>query len=53
MKESHRKMNGKHGKLADKEDIYVDAAPMLFGDGFTKEVREHEDQLRCLDRASH
>ena len=30
----------------------IDAPPMLFGDQFTKEAKEREEQLRCLDKAS-
>ena len=45
-------MNPKLTELAEKDDIYESAAPMLFGDRFAKEAKEREEQLRCLDRAS-
>ena len=45
-------MNNKLIELAEKDSIYEDASPMLFGDQFTKQAKEREDQLRCLDRAS-
>ena len=45
-------MNYKLIELAEKDSIYEDAPPMLFGDQFAKEAKEREDQLRCLDRAS-
>lgn len=45
-------MNGKLVELSDKDSIYGDAAPMLFGYKFAKEVKECEDQLRYLDRPS-
>ena len=45
-------MNPKLTELAEKDDIYESAAPMLFGDQFAKEAKEREEQLRCLDRAS-
>ena len=46
-------MNGKLVELADKHEIYADASLMLFGDRFANEAKDREDQLRCLDRASH
>ena len=45
-------MNNKLIELAEKDSIYEDASPMLFGDQFAKQAKEREDQLRCLDRAS-
>ena len=43
-------MNGKLVELADKDSIiYEEAPPILFGD---KEVKEREDQLQALDRAT-
>ena len=32
-------------ELAEKDSIYEDASPMLFGDQFAKEAKEREDQL--------
>lgn len=52
-KRAIEEMNGKLVELADKDEIFADAAPALFGDRFAKEAKEREDQLRCLDRASH
>ena len=48
-KRAIEEMNGKLVELADKDAIYEDAPPMLFGDRFAK---EREDQLRGLDRAT-
>ena len=45
-------MNSKLIELAEKDSIYEDAPPMLFGDRFAKEAKEREEQLRCLDKAS-
>ena len=44
--------NPKLSDLAEKESIYEDAAPELFGDKFVKEAKEREEQLCCLNRAS-
>ena len=38
-------MNSKLIELAEKDSIYEDAPPMLFGDQFTKEAKEREEQL--------
>ena len=51
-KKAIAEMNFKLIELAEKDSIYEDASPMLFGDQFAKEAKEREDQLRCLDRAS-
>ena len=32
-------------ELAEKDCIYEDASPILFGDQFTKEAKEREEQL--------
>ena len=45
-------MNGKLVELADRDAIYEEASPILFGDRFAKEAKEREDQLRALDRAA-
>lgn len=45
-------MNPKLVDMAEKDAIFEDAAPELFGDKFAKEAKDREDQLRCLDRAS-
>ena len=45
-------MNSKLIELADKDSIYEDAPPELFGEKFAKEAKEREEQLRCLDKAS-
>lgn len=45
-------MNPKLSDLAEKDAIYEDAAPELFGDKFAKEAKEREEQLHCLNRAS-
>ena len=42
-------MNPKFSDLAEKDAIYEDAAPELFSDKFAKEVKECEEQLRCLE----
>ena len=51
-KRAIEEMNGKLVELADKDTIYEEAPPMLFGDRFAKEAKEREDQLRALDRAT-
>ena len=38
-------MNSKLIELAEKDSIYEDAPPMLFGDRFAKEAKEREEQL--------
>ena len=45
-------MNPKIADLAERDSIYEKAAPSLFGEKFCKEAKEHEEQLRCLDKAS-
>ena len=45
-------MNSKLVELADKDSIYEEAAPMLFGDQFAKQAKDREDQLRTVDRAT-
>ena len=45
-------MNPKIANLAERDSIYEKAAPSLFGEKFCKEVKEHEEQLRSLDKAS-
>ena len=51
-KRAIEEMNGKLVELADKDAIYEDGPPMLFGDRFAKEAKEREAQLRALDRAT-
>ena len=51
-KRAIEEMNSKLVELADKDSIYEEAPPMLFGDHFAKEAKEREDQLRALDRAT-
>ena len=51
-KRATEEMNGKLVELAEKDSIYEEAAPMLFGDQFAKEAKDREDQLRALDRAT-
>jgi hypothetical protein len=45
-------MNDKLVELSEKDTIYEDASPMLFGNQFAKEAKEREEQLKCLDKAS-
>ena len=45
-------MNPKIADLSEKDAIYEKAAPALFGEKFAKEAKEHEEQLRCLNKAS-
>ena len=45
-------MNPKLIDLSEKDAIYENAPPFLFGDQFAKEAKEREEQLRCLDKAS-
>ena len=52
-KRAIEEMNSKLVELAEKDAIYEEAAPMLFGDQFAKEAKEREDQLRALDRATN
>ena len=52
-KRAIEEMNSKLVELAEKDTIYEEAAPMLFGDQFAKEAKEREDQLRALDRATN
>ena len=51
-KRAIEEMSGTLVELADKDAIYEEAPPMLFGDHFAKEAKEREDQLRGLDRAT-
>ena len=44
-KRAIEEMNSKLVELADKDSIYEEAPPMLFGDHFAKEAKEREDQL--------
>ena len=39
-------------EFADKDEIYEETSPLLFGDKIAKEAIEREDQLQYLDRAS-
>ena len=45
-------MNNKLIELSEKDSIYENASPFLFGDQFAKEAKEREEQLRCLDKAA-
>ena len=38
--------------LSERDSIYENAPPFLFGDQFAKEAKERKEQLRCLDWAS-
>ena len=45
-------MNNKLVDLANKDSIYAESGPMLFGDSFFRQAKEREEQLRCLDKAT-
>ena len=38
--------------MADEDAIYKNAAPNLFGEGFTKKAKERDDELRVLQKAT-
>lgn len=44
-------LNNKISDLAEKDEIYQDAAPNLFGDEFLKQAKDREDQMKCLDKS--
>ena len=37
--------------LAEEDDQFQGAAPLLFGEGFEKKMKEHVDAVRCLRKA--
>ena len=45
-------MNYKLTDLADRDDIFEETPPMLFGDSLAKEANKREEQLRWLQRAA-
>ena len=38
--------------MAEDDQLFVKAAPNLFGDGFAKKAKEHDKELKCLNHAS-
>ena len=35
------------------DEIFADVAPMLFGDGFKKTMKEHVEAMRCIRKTSN
>ena len=38
--------------LAEDDDRFASVAPMLFGDGFKKTMKEHVEAMRCIRKSS-
>ena len=47
-----RDLNTNLEEMAEDDSLFVDAAPQLLGDGFTKKAKERDDELKCLSQAS-
>ena len=45
-------MNRSLVDMADDDDSFREAAPALFGDGFSKRAKERSEELRCLSQVS-
>ena len=45
-------MNRDVMSLAEEEDQFKDAAPLLFGDGLEKKMKEHMDVVRCIRKTN-
>ena len=39
--------------LVEDEDRFANVAPMLFGDGFEKTMKEHMEAMRCIRKSSN
>ena len=37
--------------LAEEDDQFKDAAPLLFGEGFEKKMKDHVDAVRCIRKS--
>ncbi len=47
-----RDLNTNLEEMAEDDSLFVDAAPQLLGDGFTKKAKVRDDELKCLSQAS-
>ena len=45
-------MNRDVMSLTEEENQFKDAAPLLFGDGFEKKMKEHVDAVRCIQKTN-
>ena len=45
-------LNKDAASLAEEDEMFKDAAPQLFGDGFETKLKQHVDAVRCLRKAS-
>ena len=45
-------MNPSLTDLAEDDEAFGKAAPLLFGEGFAKKAKEREEELKCLNQTS-
>ena len=45
-------MNPSLTDLAEDDEAFTKAAPLLFGEGFAKKAKERDEELKCLNKAS-